>query len=77
MTKTSSWKPGCLAISITSKSQEPEIGTRRILLGGVPVSHDIVMEESSYAEFKDSGGFLQFLMSKNGAVFTMTKEYKR
>ena len=35
------------------------------------------MEESSFPEFKDSGGFLQYLTSMNGAVYTMTKEYKR
>lgn len=79
VTKTSSWKPGCLAISITSsKPQEPEMGTRNrgIVLTPVPVNHDIVMEESSYGE-KDSGGFLHFLMSKHSSVLTMTKEYKR
>ena len=78
VTKTSSWKPGCLAISITSsKPQEPETGTRnRGVLAPVPVNHDVVMEESSYG-MNNVGGFLHFLMSKNSAVLTMTKEYKR
>ena len=43
----------------------------------VPVNHDIVMEESSYAH-KGSGGFFQFLVpTKNCSVLTVTKEYKR
>lgn len=79
VTKTSSWKPGCLAISITSsKPLEPELGTRgRGVMTPVPVNHDIVMEESSYAH-KGSGGFFQFLVpTKNCSVLTVTKEYKR
>ena len=82
VTKTSSWKPGCLAISITScKPLEPELGARgrgvMTQVVPVPVNHDIVMEESSYAH-RNSGGYFQFLVpTKNSSVLTITKEYKR
>jgi len=48
VSKTSSWKPGCLATSIISKPPDEELNMARSrgISGLLPVQHDIVIEET-------------------------------
>ena len=82
VSKTSSWKPGCLATSITFKPSDIDAGTRgKGIMGSGPVQHDIVLEESSMAPLEEEGVIASILaslsMSQSGTLQTVKKELKR
>jgi len=76
VSKTPSWKPGCLATSITSKPQDEDSGSRvKGIMGNVPVQHDVVMEEAS--RHTGCSSIWNSLFSNEGGMITVTKEHTR
>ena len=77
VSKTSSWKPGCLATSITSPPMESETGSRlKGVMGNLPVQHDIVIEETS-PDTTQSYGIWSLISNENKSLQTIQKEHRR
>ncbi|XP_045184569.2 uncharacterized protein LOC123542672 isoform X2 [Mercenaria mercenaria] len=77
ISKTSSWKPGCLATSITSRPMESEAGIRtKSTMGNLPVQHDIVIEETS-PDTTHSYGIWSLISHENRSLQTVQKEHRR
>ncbi|XP_060591684.1 uncharacterized protein LOC132746518 [Ruditapes philippinarum] len=77
VSKTSSWKPGCLATSIISPPLESEAGSRlKGTMGNLPVQHDIVIEETS-PDTTQGYGIWSLISSENRSLQTIQKEHRR
>ncbi|XP_052767690.1 uncharacterized protein LOC128208246 isoform X2 [Mya arenaria] len=75
VSKTTSWKPGCLATSITSRpggEEEPMVRGKGIM-GSLPVQHDVV-EETMPAK---QPSFWRSLFMEDGEIQTDKMEQKR